>query len=63
MSVQCEKLSKNHTFQFKVYIYIYTSKISAQGPGEMHPQKNFRALSAVGSLKWREHIRAKTFFC
>ena len=36
----------------------------AQGPGEMHSQKNFRALRAVGSPKWREHThtRARNFF-
>ena len=40
------------------------SKISAQGPGEMHSQKYFRALQAAGSPKWREHIHtcAKTIF-
>ena len=62
MSVRSEKIAKNCTFELrekKTNKDIENFCPGAQGPCEMHSQKNFRALRAVGSPKQREHTRAR----
>ena len=51
MSVQSEKIPKNRTFELKGKKNIENFCLAAQGPDEMHSQKNIRTLRAVGSPK------------